>query len=172
MNKFPKKFLNKKPFFILGLIISVIGIVIDLYTKNLVFYFLHDFNEFNILKYNRFDITGFFSLNLVINKGISFGMFDGINNAKIIFAVLQGSIAVALMFWLWNCQKKYLAIAIGLIIGGAFGNVIDRVLNGGVTDFLDFYIGSYHWPAFNVADSIIFIGVAIILFDEFFIKKT
>jgi signal peptidase II len=58
-----------------------------------------------------------------------------------------------------------------LILGGAIGNVIDRVRLGAVVDFLDFYIGSYHWPAFNVADSAICIGVFLILIRAFFIKK-
>ena len=98
-------------------------------------------------------------------------MFNQTNNAREIFAFLQGSIATILIIWLWRIKAKHLAIALGLIIGGAFGNVIDRIQNGGVTDFLDFHFASYHWPAFNLADSAIFIGVAIILFDEFIIKK-
>jgi signal peptidase II len=98
-------------------------------------------------------------------------MFNEAKNAREIFAFLQGSIATILIIWLWRIKNKHLAIALGLIIGGAFGNVIDRIQNGGVTDFLDFHITSYHWPAFNVADSAIFIGVAMVLFDEFFLKK-
>lgn len=166
------KIFNKNQLFIIGISIAICGVAIDLISKNLIFYFLHNFQDPNILKYNRFDIFSFFSLTYVNNNGISFGMFNEIKNAREIFTFLQGSIALMLIFWLWKCRNKHLAIAIGLIIGGAFGNVIDRFLNGGVTDFLDFHIGSYHWPAFNVADSIIFIGVAIILFDEFFIKKS
>jgi len=166
-----KKIFDKNPLFFYGIIIAIIGLAIDLITKNLVFYFLHNFNDINILKYNRFDIFSFFSLTFVNNNGISFGMFNDIKHAREVFSLLQGSIGIFLIFWLWYSKKMHLAIAIGLIIGGAFGNVFDRVLNGGVTDFLDFHIASYHWPAFNFADSIIFIGVAIILYDEFFIKK-
>ena len=166
------KIFNKNRFFYIGIFVAICGIALDLITKNLIYYYLHNFNDFNILKYNRIDIFSFFSLTYVNNNGISFGMFNQIKNAREIFALLQGSIALILIFWLWKCQKKHLSIAIGLIIGGAFGNVFDRILNGGVTDFLDFHIRSYHWPAFNVADSIIFIGVAIILFDEFFVKKS
>jgi signal peptidase II len=70
-----------------------------------------------------------------------------------------------------TAKHFYLTIAFSLIIGGAFGNVIDRLHNGGVTDFIDFHIAGYHWPAFNLADSVIFIGVAILLCHEVFLKK-
>jgi signal peptidase II len=64
-----------------------------------------------------------------------------------------------------------LAVAIGLIIGGAIGNVIDRIRLGAVVDFLDFHIGTWHWPAFNVADSAICIGVAVMLLDGLLLRR-
>jgi signal peptidase II len=132
---------------------------------------LHDFRGSNYATKSQIKITDFFSFVYVNNNGISFGMFNKVENAREIFAFLQGSIATILIIWLWRIKTKHLAIAVGLIIGGAFGNVIDRIQNGGVTDFLDFHFASYHWPAFNLADTAIFIGVAIVLFDEFIIKK-
>jgi signal peptidase II len=163
--------LFSKSLFFLGILIASFIIFFDLFTKDQVFYLLHDFTGSNYTTKTQIEITSFFSLVYVNNNGISFGMFNEAKNAREIFAFLQGSIATILIIWLWRIKNKHLAIALGLIIGGAFGNVIDRIQNGGVTDFLDFHITSYHWPAFNVADSAIFIGVAMVLFDEFFLKK-
>jgi signal peptidase II len=160
-----------KSLFFLGILIASLIIFFDLFTKDQVFYLLHDFRGSNYAVKTQIKLTEFFSLVYVNNNGISFGMFSETENAREIFAFLQGSIATILIVWLWRIKVKHLAIAVGLIIGGAFGNVIDRIQNGGVTDFLDFHIASYHWPAFNLADSAIFIGVAIVLFDEFIIKK-
>jgi signal peptidase II len=74
-----------------------------------------------------------------------------------------------LLIWLYRNEKIYLTYALGLITGGAVGNLFDRIKNGAVADFLDFHIASYHWPAFNAADSFVFIGVAILLLEDFFI---
>ena len=163
--------LYSKSLFFLGLLLASFIIFFDLLTKDQVFYLLHDFRGSNYSTKTQLKITDFFSLVYVNNNGISFGMFNNTTNAREIFAFLQGSIATFLIIWLWRINSKHLAIALGLIIGGAFGNVIDRIQNGGVTDFLDFHIASYHWPAFNLADSAIFIGVAIVLLDEFIFKK-
>ena len=163
--------LFSKSLFFLGILIASLIIFFDLLTKDQVFYLLHDFRGSNYAIKTQIKITDFFSLVYVNNNGISFGMFSQAENAREIFAFLQGSIATILIIWLWRIKAKHLAIALGLIIGGAFGNVIDRIQNGGVTDFLDFHFASYHWPAFNLADTAIFIGVAIVLFDEFIIKK-
>jgi signal peptidase II len=102
---------------------------------------------------------------------VSFGMFNQLKNSDIIFSIIQGGIGLILLFWLYQVKKPYLAIALGLVIGGAFGNTIDRFKNGAVADFLDFHIASYHWPAFNLADSAIFIGITILLCDEFIFNK-
>jgi signal peptidase II len=163
--------LFSKSLFFLGILIASLIIFFDLFTKDQVFYLLHDFRGSNYATKSQIKITDFFSFVYVNNNGISFGMFNKVENAREIFAFLQGSIATILIIWLWRIKTKHLAIAVGLIIGGAFGNVIDRIQNGGVTDFLDFHFASYHWPAFNLADTAIFIGVAIVLFDEFIIKK-
>ncbi|MFM7557632.1 MAG: signal peptidase II [Alphaproteobacteria bacterium] len=164
-----KNQLNQK--FILGILIVFLIIYLDLITKNLVFFYLHNTNYFNNSLYPVKPITSFFSLVYVNNNGISFGMFNSINYARETFSILQSSIAFALVFWMYKVKNFYMVLALALIIGGAFGNVFDRLQNGGVTDFLDFHIFNYHWPAFNLADSVIFIGVAIILFDEFILKK-
>jgi signal peptidase II len=111
-------------------------------------------------------MTSFFNLALTYNRGISFGMFNsgaGVN--AIIFSFAAAAIIAVLLYWLTRATNPLLAIAIGLVIGGAVGNVIDRLRLGAVVDFLDFHLGALHWPAFNVADSAICIGVAAMLLD-------
>jgi signal peptidase II len=76
-----------------------------------------------------------------------------------------------LVYWLTRIDSPLLAGAIGLVIGGAIGNVIDRIRLGAVVDFLDFYVGSWHWPAFNVADSAICIGVAAMLLESLLLRR-
>ena len=68
---------------------------------------------------------------------------------------------------MWRAEKKLIALALGLIVGGAIGNVIDRVLLGAVVDFLDFHLAGFHWPAFNVADAAITSGATVIIGDSF-----
>ena len=149
------------------MIIATIIAILDLASKRLIFTILQ---QQQILQ-PEIKIFSFFSLVAVWNRGVSFGMFNSIENPQIILSILQGSIALILCFWLYNNQKKHFAIALGLIIGGAFGNVLDRIMHGAVADFLDFHIANYHWPAFNLADSCVFIGVTILVFDEIIFNK-
>lgn len=115
----------------------------------------------------RVPVTGFFDLVLVFNRGVSFGLFGGAPNwvtaALIIFAIL---LSVALCIWMWRADSLLLGTALGFVVGGAIGNVIDRLLYGAVVDFLDFHAAGYHWPAFNVADSAITIGVVFLILDS------
>ncbi len=158
---------KKAKLFFLGLLVAVIATFFDLLTKKLVFSMLDGLGSIN----PEIKVFDFFSLVKVWNRGVSFGMFNQLENSQIIFVLLQGGIGLGLVFWLWNNQKLHFSIALGLIIGGAFGNVIDRVQNGAVADFLDFYLYGYHWPAFNLADSCVFIGVAILLLDDLIFSK-
>ncbi|MBC7136816.1 MAG: signal peptidase II, partial [Oceanibaculum nanhaiense] len=80
-------------------------------------------------------------------------------------------IAAGLFVWLRRARNPLLAVALGLVIGGALGNVIDRVRFGAVVDFLDFHISGYHWPAFNIADAAISLGVVMILYHELFLAS-
>jgi signal peptidase II len=121
---------------------------------------------------NRETITSFFNLALTYNRGISFGLFNGGAGLNaLIFSVAAAAIVAVLIYWLSRAGSPFLAIAIGLIIGGAIGNVVDRVRLGAVVDFLDFHIGSLHWPAFNLADSAICIGVAAMLLDGLLLRR-
>lgn len=111
------------------------------------------------------DLCAYFNLVLVWNPGISFGMLGGSAYAPMIFTVLACAIGIVLIAWLRKVEQWPLAVAIGLVLGGAAGNVVDRQRFGAVADFFDAHIGVYHWPAFNVADSAIFLGVVIMAWD-------
>lgn len=121
---------------------------------------------------DRETITSFFNLALTYNRGISFGLFnDGAGLNALVFSLAAAAIIALLLFWLSRAASPLLAVAIGLIIGGAVGNVIDRLRLGAVVDFLDFHIGSLHWPAFNLADSAICIGVAAMLLEGLVLRR-
>ncbi len=157
----------KNKLFLLGIVIVLFTAILDLASKRIIFAILENTNLDN----PEIVIFDFFSLVYVWNRGVSFGMFNSIDNAKIILSLLQFSIAFALFFWLFNNRKIHITWALGLIIGGALGNLFDRIKNGAVADFLDFHIAGYHWPAFNLADSAVFIGVVILLFEDLLFKK-
>jgi signal peptidase II len=116
-------------------------------------------------------VNGFFNLVHVRNRGIAFGMMNQHNLSftfYFLFAVSLGAIAL-LLFWSLRLKENDTLTCVGLslILGGAIGNLLDRIRLQEVIDFLDFYFGSYHWPAFNLADSAITVGtfwVAITLF--------
>lgn len=110
-------------------------------------------------------VTRFFALVLTCNTGISFGLFNRSGLSSLVFALVGAAIIVVLLFWLNRVRGNLMAVAIGLVIGGAVGNVIDRLRFDGVVDFLYFHIGSWGWPAFNLADTAICLGVAFILLD-------
>lgn len=116
------------------------------------------------------EVTSFFNLVMVWNYGISFGMFAGAKQ-PLLLIVLSLGICLILLSWLAKVSERWLAAAIGLVIGGALGNVIDRARFGAVADFFDFYIKNSHWPAFNIADSCIFIGVVLLCIDSMFMRK-
>ncbi len=111
-----------------------------------------------------------FNLVLVWNKGISFGMFtNGSTWGPYALSALSLVIAAGFAVWLFKTHSRFLALATGMVIGGALGNIIDRLRFGGVVDFLDFHWQSWHYPAFNIADSAIVIGIAFIVFDGLFL---
>jgi signal peptidase II len=112
-------------------------------------------------------VTPFLNFVLVWNKGVTFGLL-GRTGQNYMTYILIGVAAVILALlgrWLWRTKSLLVALALGAIMGGAVGNVIDRVRYGAVADFLDFYYRDYHWYAFNVADAAIVTGVALLLID-------
>lgn len=116
------------------------------------------------------EVTPFFNLVMVWNRGVSFGMFSE-QNQPLLLICLSLVICGVLLVWLFKAESRAVALAIGLVIGGALGNVIDRVRFGAVADFFDFYIENWHWPAFNIADSCIFIGVVVLCIDSMFMHR-
>ncbi len=119
------------------------------------------------------EVTGFFNLVLTYNTGVSFGLFGGAAAAWKPWALggLALAVSAGLLFWLARQPERPLGLAVGLIVGGALGNALDRAYQPGVVDFLDFYLAGWHWPAFNLADSSIFLGVAILVFDGLFLER-
>ncbi len=118
------------------------------------------------------EVTGFFNLVLTFNTGVSFGLFS--SESLVMPWVLSGlalAIVAFLLFWLRRHRRPLAAWSVGLIVGGAIGNVIDRVRFAAVVDFLDFHLAGWHWPAFNVADAGIVVGVGLLLIDGLFLDR-
>jgi signal peptidase II len=117
----------------------------------------------------RVNLAPVFDLVMAWNRGVSFGIGnnDGPWNALILSALALAIVAFMLV-WLKNTHATLLQIGLGGIIGGALGNVIDRVRFGAVADFLYFHVGDFHWPAFNLADSAITVGAVILVLDALF----
>lgn len=144
-----------------GLIIALMILIADQVSK----YFVLQYLEQQQALVSGIEVTPFFNLVLVWNRGISFGIFNGDMEFMPYLLMALAAVLVALVGrWLLRAQTKLEAIAFGAIIGGAIGNVIDRIRFGAVVDFLDFHVVGHHWPAFNVADSAVVIGAGIILY--------
>ncbi|MBA3057366.1 MAG: lipoprotein signal peptidase [Gammaproteobacteria bacterium] len=113
-------------------------------------------------------VTSFFNVVRVHNSGAAFSFLAGAGGWQRWFFTVIGVLAAGLILWLLKSHsgQKLFAFAMACILGGAVGNVIDRVLYGYVVDFLDFHWGTWHFPAFNVADSAITIGAACLILDE------
>jgi len=117
-------------------------------------------------------VTSFFNLVMAWNRGVSFGLLDpGSEAGRWLLIAVALAIVAALGVWLWRIEQRLLGLAIGLIIGGALGNVIDRLRFGAVADFLDVHAAGWHFPAFNVADSAITVGATLIVADALFLQR-
>src|SRR5215470_11975117 len=125
---------------------------------------------------NRFDINesatvidGFFNITYVRNTGVAFGIFSSISSPakSLLLSIFTACAAVIVIMYSVRSpvRNRLLQIALSLILGGALGNLFDRLAYGYVVDFLEFYIGSYHWPSFNIADSAISVGVALLAIE-------
>lgn len=113
------------------------------------------------------DVLPFFKLVMVWNQGISFGMFsDGGEMRKYLLIGMALVITALMVGWMWRVQTRLLTTALAFVIGGALGNVIDRFRWGAVADFFYFHHGEWFWPAFNIADSAIFIGVVLLCWES------
>ena len=141
--------------------LATVVVVLDQVSKAWVLGSLHPME--------RHIVTAFFNLVLVFNPGASFSFLaDAGGWQKWFFVVLALGISLWLLGLLRrHAQERLLPAALSLILGGAIGNVIDRLRFDAVVDFLDFHLAGYHWPAFNVADSAITVGVALMLWHQF-----
>ncbi|MGR8935166.1 MAG: signal peptidase II [Gammaproteobacteria bacterium] len=119
-------------------------------------------------------IPGFFNLTHVHNTGAAFSFLSQAGGwQRWFFAALAVVVSVTLTIWLARLKKHeiLLAVSISMILGGAIGNLIDRLAYGYVIDFLDVYYKNWHWPAFNIADSAICVGVALLVLESFGIGR-
>ena len=150
------------------LLLSLLVLVADQWSKWMVERFLPLHQPLEV-------ISGFLNFTHVQNTGVAFGMFatNGSNRGTLILTAL-GIVALAIVgiyFWRTSTQDRLMLSSLALILGGAVGNLLDRIATGSVTDFIDAYVGTYHWHTFNVADSAITIGICLMAVEIFLAGK-
>jgi signal peptidase II len=151
----------------LFLIAFVITLALDQASK-LWLYFIVD-----IAARQPIEVTPFFNLILVWNFGVSYGMFQqSTEMGRWALTIFKIAASIALTFWAWRSQEKWLNLGLGLIAGGAIGNAIDRVLYGAVLDFAHFFWNGFSWYVFNIADAAIVVGVGFLLYDGFTSRRS
>ena len=145
----------------ISLSIALIVLVLDLTSK----YWVESALEFG----QKIPLASFFNLVLTYNPGAAFSFLSEESGWQRWFLSGIAGSAALLIIYLLNKYKheKLFCMSLSLILGGALGNLYDRITLGHVVDFLDFYIGNYHWPAFNIADSAIFIGAVLMIYESF-----
>lgn len=147
------------------LILSIVMIVIDQITKYVV--------RSNLFEYQMKPFLPSWNWVLVYNKGAAFSFLgDQSGWQKVMFGLIALVVSIGIVYYL--LRKNYQLIsgfAFSLILAGAVGNLIDRLIAGKVTDFIDWYVGTHHWPAFNFADSCISVGVALLIIESLFFTK-
>ncbi|QLE79474.1 signal peptidase II [Francisella sp. Scap27] len=149
-------------------IVAIIIIAVDLYSKH--------YANTHLNFAQPYEITSFFNLTLLYNHGAAFSFLsnDQTSWQLIMFACISMIAAIILIYLIIKqpITAKLNLFSFAMILGGALGNFYDRAFRGFVIDFLDFHTGSYHWPAFNIADSAITCGVILLILSSFFTKKS
>lgn len=145
---------------IFGIIVILIIIALDQISKDAAL----DFTRISL----KVEINKYLNFVHVWNKGISFGLFNQFKNSSYIFLSISSIITFILIFWLMQSGKFATYFPLSLVIGGAISNIIDRIRHGAVVDFIELHIETYFWPAFNLADSFICIGVFFLIIDSVF----
>jgi signal peptidase II len=146
----------------IGLACAVLALALDQGSKLILLYAFHFIDE----GAHRIQILSFFNLVMVWNPGVSYGLFPARGPAgTALIAVFSMAAVVGLGWWLWRAERKVLASGLGLVIGGALGNLVDRLVYGRVADFFHFYVRGFDWYVFNIADCAIALGVAALLYD-------
>jgi len=150
-----------------GLLVAAVTLIADQAAKYLVL------ASSRLAAGERIAVAPFFDLVLAMNKGISYGLFqqDGVLGRWLLVAVNLGAVAL-FAFWLTKVNSRFLALAIGFLIGGALGNAIDRALYGAVVDFALLHWGAWSWYVFNIADAAIVAGVIGLLYDALVFRAT
>ncbi len=158
-----KEVFNRRKYLLL---FTIAPLIIDIITKNIIKAKMELYSSISV-------IDGFFNIVYVLNPGAAFSILHDMNESyRQLFFVSITIIAIFIILYIFIQEKsKVSIIGFALILSGAIGNLIDRIYLGKVVDFLDFYYSSYHFPAFNIADSCITIGVALIIIDMLFINK-
>ena len=144
----------------LGLLIATLVFVADQLTK---FYILR---ILNLDEREPIQLTPFMDLAMAWNKGVSYGLLS--THMQGLLVALSLAISIMLVFWLAKATKPLAAASFGMLIGGALGNALDRLLHGAVADFVLLHWGTWNWYIFNVADIAIVAGVALLLYDAAF----
>ncbi|MCX7122780.1 MAG: signal peptidase II [Gammaproteobacteria bacterium] len=142
--------------------LTLLVIAVDLTTKSMAEYYLNRLMSTTILPFLNF--------TLVHNTGSAFGFLSNQSGWQLwIFVFIAVAVSLGILAWLWRSNNKHplTAASLSLILGGTLGNLYDRLIDGYVIDFIDFHINDYHWPAFNIADSAICIGVFFFILSGF-----
>ena len=148
------------------LTLALIVLVLDLVSKHWVVSIL--------LHGQQIPLTDFFNLVLTYNAGAAFSFLsDASGWQRWFFSGIAAAASILMVYLLRkHTSEKLFCLALSLVLGGALGNLWDRITLGHVVDFLDFHVGGYHWPAFNVADSAIFLGALFLIVESFRHKES
>ena len=165
MKSIKANFKQNKNMIATNLMFIVLFSLFDQITKNFIILF---FIKNNI---NLYEVLPFFNLTLVLNTGVSFGLFSGLMYGKIIISTIVICIILVLFYFFLKEKRFLLSLCYAMMIAGAIGNTVDRIRYGGVVDFLDFHLIGFHYPAFNIADSLVFCGALILICYDLFKKK-
>ena len=138
-------------------------VILDQITKALVIFFFELYESIVILP--------FFNITFVVNYGFAFGLFNNPSLNQILVSIVILIIILYFLYMLMKTQDKIFQLTLIIILAGAIGNFIDRIHRGFVVDFIDIYIGKFHWPAFNIADSCITVGFVIMMINILFLNK-
>ena len=138
-------------------------VILDQITKALVIFFFELYESIVILP--------FFNITFVVNYGFAFGLFNNPSLNQILVSIVILIIILYFLYLLMKTQDKIFQFTLVIILAGAIGNFIDRIYRGFVVDFIDIYIGKFHWPAFNIADSCITVGFVIMMINILFLNK-
>ena len=138
-------------------------VILDQVTKELVI------NFFNL--YDSVALLPIINLTFVVNYGFAFGLLNNPSLNQLLVSLVILAIILYFLYLLIKTQDKVFQLTLTLILAGALGNFIDRIFRGFVIDFIDIYIGKYHWPAFNIADSCITVGFVVLMINILFLNK-